>query len=338
MPSNRQYLLVSRPVGVLQDSDLSLVESEIRAPGPGEVQIRTQLVSMDPTIRIFMSDIQGYLPPIELGTVVRSLATGFVEQSNHPGFAVGDEVFGILGWQTHPTLVPEMSLLGKLPPGIDGATSLAVMGVTSGFTAYFALLEVGMPKAGETVVVSAAAGSVGSLVGQIAKIKGCRVIGIAGGPEKCKYVVEELGFDACIDHRNEDVGAALDRLCPDGIDLDFENVGGAILDAILLRMKLHGRIVLCGTIADYDTFGGQVRGPSNFSQILMRRIMIKGFIILDWLDKVPAAAAELGGWLAQGKLKSRTYELSGFEKLPDALRELVGGAPQQIGKMMVRIS
>jgi NADPH-dependent curcumin reductase CurA len=338
MPNNRQYILESRPVGELRDSDLSLREVEIRAPGPGEVQVRTTLISMDPTVRIFMSDVQGYLPPIALGEVVRSLGAGIVEQSNHPGFAPGDEVFGILGWQTHPTLVPEQTLLGKLVPGFSAEQNLAVMGVTSGFTAYFALIDVTNPQPGEIVVVSAAAGSVGSLVGQIAKIKGCKVIGIAGGPEKVKYVVDELGFDACIDYRNEDVGAALDRLCPEGIDIDFENVGGEILDAILPRMKLHGRISLCGLISDYNRLGQPVAGPKNFGQILMRRIMVKGFIILDYIPRMAEAAMAIGQWLAEGKLRTRTHVIEGFEKLPDALRELVGGKSANIGKMMVRIS
>ncbi|MFV8754780.1 NADP-dependent oxidoreductase [Nannocystaceae bacterium ST9] len=337
MPSNRQYILKSRPVGVLADSDLELRETEIRAPGPGEIQVRTTHVSMDPTVRIWMSDMPGYLPPIAIGEVVRALGAGVVEQSNHPDFAPGDAVFGITCWQTHPTVKPEETLFGKLAPGVSPELSLAVLGVTSGFTAYFGLLDVTNPQPGETVVVTAAAGSVGSLVGQIAKIKGCKVIGIAGGPEKCKYVVDELGFDACIDYRNEDVGAALDRLAPEGIDIDFENVGGEQLDAILLRMKLHGRISLCGMISDYNRSGQVVPGPTNFAQILMRRIKIAGFIILDYIPRFAEAGPELGKWLAEGKLKVRTYSIEGFEKLPDALRELVGGETGKIGKMMVKV-
>ena len=338
MPTNRQYILKSRPVGELADSDLELRESEVRAPEAGEIQIRTTFISMDPTVRIWMSDMPGYLPPIAIGEVIRALGAGVVEQSNHPDFAPGDEVFGITGWQTHVTGKPEEAMFGKLAPGVGPELSLAVLGVTSGFTAYFGLLDVTNPQPGETVVVTAAAGSVGGLVGQIAKIKGCRVIGIAGGPEKCKYVVDELGFDACIDYRNEDVGAALDRLCPEGIDVDFENVGGAQLDAILLRMKLHGRISLCGMISDYNRSGEVVAGPANFAQILMRRIKIAGFIILDYIPRFAEAGPVLGQWLAEGKLKVRTYSIEGFEKLPDALRELVGGQTSKIGKMMVRVS
>jgi NADPH-dependent curcumin reductase CurA len=337
MPNNRQYVLRSRPVGELADSDLELREIDIRAPGPGEIQVRTTHVSMDPTVRIWMSDMPGYLPPIPIGDVVRALGAGVVEQSNHPDFGPGDAVFGITGWQTHPTARPEEAMFEKLAPGVSAEMSLAVLGVTSGFTAYFGLLDITNPQPGETVVVTAAAGSVGSLVGQIAKIKGCKVIGVAGGPEKCKYVVEELGFDACIDYRNEDVGAALDRLAPEGIDIDFENVGGAQLDAILLRMKLHGRISLCGMISDYNRCGQPTPGPYNFAQILMRRITITGFIILDYIPRFAEAAPELIKWTAEGKLKANTYTINGFERLPDALRELVGGGTGKIGKMVVRV-
>lgn len=337
MPNNRQYILRSRPVGELADSDLELRETEIRAPGPGEIQVRTTHISMDPTVRIWMSDMPGYLPPIPIGDVVRALGAGVVEQSKHPDFKPGDTVFGMPGWQTHPTVKPEEASFAKLEPGVTPELSLAVLGITSGFTAYFGLLDVTNPQPGETVVVTAAAGSVGSLVGQIAKIKGCRVIGVAGGPEKCKYVVDELGFDACIDYRNEDVGAALDRLAPEGIDIDFENVGGEQLDAILLRMKLHGRISLCGMISDYNSCGQPTPGPKNFAQILMRRIKIAGFIILDYIPRLGEAGPELAKWVAEGKLKARTYSIDGFEKLPDALRELVGGKTGKIGKMFVRV-
>lgn len=337
MSTNRQYILKSRPVGELADSDLELREIEVRTPGPGEIQLATTHMSMDPTVRVWMSDMPAYLPPIPLGQVVRSLGAGIVAQSNHADFAKGDVVFGILGWQTHPTVRPEEAMIGKLPAGVSPEVSIAVFGITSGFTAYFGLLDVTHPQPGETVVVTAAAGSVGSLVGQIAKIKGCRVIGIAGGAEKCRYVVDELGFDECVDHRNEDVGAALDRMAPEGIDIHFENVGGPQLDAVLPRMKLHGRISICGLISDYNRNGQPTPGPTNFAQILMRRLKVEGFIILDYIPRMPAAGQELGKWLAEGRLKARVYPIDGFEKLPDALRELVGGNSRKIGKMIVRV-
>ncbi|NJK31723.1 MAG: NADP-dependent oxidoreductase [Deltaproteobacteria bacterium] len=337
MAVNRQYILRSRPLGQLADSDLELREQPIRAPDPGEVQIATKLISIDPTIRIWMSDIPQYLPPIELGDVVRALGIAEVEQSSHPDFAVGELVAAGVGWQTHSTGKPEELMINKLAPGLSPELGISILSMTSGFTAYFGLLDVLDPQPGETVVVTAAAGAVGSLVGQIAKLKGCRVIGIAGGPEKCRYVTEELGFDACIDHRSEDVGAGLDRLCPEGIDVDFENVGGPIFDAILLRMKLHGRICLCGLIADYDQLGQPVAGPYNFGQILMKRLHVHGFIILDYIPRFAEAVPDLVGWMSSGKLKQRIYEKQGFTSLPDALRELVGGRSEKIGKMIVRL-
>jgi NADPH-dependent curcumin reductase CurA len=338
MPTNRQYLLRSRPDGELSNDDLELREVELPELGDGEVRVRTTWISIDPTIRIWMSDVPQYLPPIEIGEVVRAGGVGVVEASKHPGFAVGDPVGGFCGWQTHAQGAPEQYNFAKLPPGVEPSLALALFGMTSGLTAYFGLLDVLDPKPGETLVVDAAAGSVGSLVGQIAKIKGCRVVGIAGGPEKCAYVTQELGFDACINHRAEDIGQALDRVCPEGIDLCFENVGGPIFDEILLRMKLHGRISLCGLIAGYNQLTDNPPGPYQFGQILMRRLSIKGFIILDYMDRFPAALAELGQWAAAGKLANRIYEIDGFERLPYALRELVGGSSTKIGKMLVKVS
>jgi hypothetical protein len=338
MSANRQFILRSRPQGELSNDDLELRDVELPELGEGEVRVRTSWISIDPTIRIWMSDIPQYLPPIELGEVVRAVGVGVIEASKHPGFAVGDLVGGFTGWQTHVQCAPELASIAKLPRGVDPTLALAVFGMTSGLTAYFGLLDVLKPKSGETLVIDAAAGSVGSLVGQIAKLKGCRVIGIAGGAEKCEYVTAQLGFDACINHRIDDVGAALDRLCPDGIDLCFENVGGPIFDEILLRMKLHGRISLCGLIAGYNQTADVPAGPVEFGQILMRRLSIKGFIILDYMDRFPEALAQLGQWLAAGKLANRVYEIDGFDRLPYALRELVGGASSKIGKMLVKVS
>jgi NADPH-dependent curcumin reductase len=338
MSVNRQFILRSRPQGELSNDDLELREVELPELGEGEVRVRTSWISIDPTIRIWMSDVPQYLPPIELGEVVRAGGAGVIEASKHPAFAVGDLVAGFTGWQTQLQGAPELANLAKLPRGVEPTLALAVFGLTSGLTAYFGLLDVLEPKAGETLVVDAAAGSVGSLVGQIAKLKGCRVIGIAGGADKCEYVTNQLGFDACINHRGEDVGAALERLCPEGIDLCFENVGGPIFDEILLRMKLHGRISLCGLIAGYNQTTDVPQGPRAFDQILMRRLSVKGFIILDYMDRFPEALAQLGQWLAAGKLSNRIYEIDGFDRLPYALRELVGGASSKIGKMLVKVS
>lgn len=337
MPTNRQYILRSRPSGELSNDDLELREVELPELGEGEIRVRTTFVSIDPTIRLWMSDMPQYMPPIELGQVVRALTTGVVEASRHPGFAVGDLVTTLAGWQTIAQGAPEMLGAGLIPPGVEPTQALALFGLVSGVTAYFGLYDVVDPKPGETLVVDAAAGAVGSLVGQLGKIRGCRVIGIAGGADKCKYVTEELGFDACIDYRSEDVGAALDRLCPAGIDVCFENVGGPIFDAILLRMKLHGRVSICGLISEYNASGSTVPGLQNVSQIFMRRLHVHGFICLDYIPRIGEALAELGKWAAEGKLKSRIYELRGFETLPDALRELVGGQSGKIGKMVVRL-
>jgi NADPH-dependent curcumin reductase CurA len=339
MSTSRLYILRARPSGVLSDDDLELREVELPELGANEIRVKVDAISIDPTIRIWMSDEPQYLPPIEIGEVVRAGGTGVVEASNHPGYAVGDTVFGFCGWQTRYQGNPEVYNVQKLPPGVDSGMAMATLGMTSGLTAYFGLLDVTDPKPGEVLVVDAAAGSVGSLVGQIAKIKGCKVIGIAGGPEKCKYITEELGFDGAIDYRNEDVGEALDRHCPDGIDICFENVGGPIFDAVLLRMKLFGRVSLCGMISSYDAAGtdAKVPGPYAFGMILMRRLTIRGFIILDYIPRFEAATAELLGWLGQGKLKARVYAIDGFESLPDALRELVGGKSGNIGKLIVKV-
>ena len=337
MTVNRFYTLQTRPVGELKDSDLALREAPVGEPGEGQIQVRTTLLSMDPTIRIWMSDVPQYLPPIEIGAVIRALGLGVVEQSRHPDFAVGDRVAGALGWASHPTLVPEAAMLAKIPAEmpLPDEKILSLTAATSGMTAYFGLLDVAQPKAGETLVVDAAAGAVGSMVGQIAKIKGCRVVGIAGGPEKCQYVTETLGLDACIDYKNEDVGAGLDQHCPDGIDVCFENVGGPIFDEILARMNNNGRVSLCGLIAGYNSLHEAPTGPRNFGFILMRRLRVQGFIILDYGDRFAGAIGEILGWAAQGKLHTREDVREGLESLPETLRQLLRG--QKHGKLMVRL-
>ncbi len=331
---NSLYILRSRPVGELKDSDLELRREPARAPTDGELQLRTTWISLDPTNRIWMSDMPQYMPPIELGEVVRAITLGVVERSRHPDFAVGDVVSGTWGWATRPTGTPAALGAYKLPPlPIPESQALSLIGMTSGMTAYFGLLDVTKPKAGETLVVDAASGSVGSLVGQIAKLKGLRVVGITGGPEKCAYITETLGFDAAIDYKNEDVGAALDRHCPEGVDICFENVGGPIFDEILLRMKLFGRVSLCGMIESYNATD-KVPGPYAFGMILMRRLRVQGFICSDYLERFPEAAAELLAWAGEGKLKIREDIREGFTNLPESLRQLLRGEKQ--GKMLLR--
>jgi hypothetical protein len=267
------------------------------------------------------------MPPIAIGEVVRALGVGVVEQSANPGFAVGDRVIGLLGWATHPTLDPATSLVGPLPRELplSDAKVLSLLGLTAGPTAYFGLLEIGQPRAGETLVVDAAAGAVGSLAGQIGKLKGCRVVGIAGGPEKCDYVTKTLGFDACIDYKQGNVGRGLDEHCPKGIDVCFENVGGPIFDEILLRMNLNGRVSICGLIAGYNDAGKRVPGPYNFGMVLMQRLRVQGFIVSDYFSRFPAATAELLQWAQAGKLKTLEDVRKGFDALPETLRQLLRG-------------
>ena len=336
MTQNRYYTLESRPVNELLDSDLKVHEEPVRAPKDGEIQVRTSHISIDPTNRIWMSDTPQYMPPIEIGAVVRALAMGVVEQSAHPDFAAGDKVAGLLGWATHPTLDVAANGLQKVPPlPLPDSQVLSLLGLTTGMTAYFGLIDITDPKEGETLVVDAAAGGVGSLVGQIGKIKGMRVVGIAGGPEKCKYVVDQLGFDACIDYKNEDVGAGLDRHCPDGIDVCFENVGGPIFDNILMRMNLYGRVSLCGLVAGYNNINDKAPGPYAFGMILMRRLKVQGFIIIDYIPRFAEAQMQLIQWAGQGKLQIKEDVRQGFENLPESLRQLLLG--NKHGKMLLKL-
>jgi NADPH-dependent curcumin reductase CurA len=335
---HRQLILTSRPEGRVSSSNFEIRDIPLAPVKDGEVLIRTLCLSIDPTNRIWMSDRPQYMPPVELGTVMRSLGLGEVLESRNPNFAPGDLVSGLLGWQSHCySDASALRPLQKLPqvPGVPPRAFLGVLGLTGGLTAYVGLMFIGQPKPGETVVVSAAAGSVGSLVGQIAKLKGCRVIGIAGTQEKCSYVTSELGFDACIDYSREDVGAALDRLCPSGIDVYFENVGGAILEAVMGRLQLHARIVLCGMIAQYND-KDRPTGPRNFDMILHRRARIEGFICSDFLPRFPEAFAELIPLYVSGKLKYREHVLSGLENAPAAVNMLFDGTNQ--GKLLLQVA
>jgi NADPH-dependent curcumin reductase len=336
MPAaNRQWILKRRPVGEIRQGDLELVESPVPRPGEGELLIRNIYLSLDPTNRIWMSDMEQYMPPVEIGEVMRGGTLGVVEASNHPGFKPGDIALPGLGnWQDYVVVPGAAAQRIPTGPGLPLDAFMSVLGAT-GFTAYFGLLDIGKPKPGETVVISAAAGAVGSTVGQIAKIKGCRAVGIAGSDEKCRWVTEDLGFDACINYRTENVNEALGRHCPDGIDIDFENVGGAILDDVLGHINLRARIVLCGLISAYNATG-PVPGPYRFANILMKRARVEGFIIIDYLDRFAEAAIEMGGWLLEGRLKYRTDIVDGLENAVGALDRLFTGA--NTGKLLIRIS
>jgi hypothetical protein len=336
--SNRQWRLKRRPVGEIRPGDLELCEAPKPVPSAGEVLVRNIYLSLDPTNRIWMSDMEQYMPPVAIGDVMRGGTLGIVEQSNAAGFAVGDIVLpGIGGWQDYSIGSTQGPFPAqKLPtiPGVPLSTFMSALGFT-GATAYFGFLDLGQPKAGETVVVSAAAGAVGQIVGQIAKIKGCRAVGIAGSDDKCAYVVKELGFDACINYKKQDVAKALKRECPNGIDVDFENVGGAILDAVLANINLKARIVLCGLISQYNA-KEPVPGPYNFSAILMKRARVEGFIIIDYMPRFGEFAMQMAQWLMEGRVKDRVDIHDGLENAVAVLGKLFTGG--NAGKLLVRVS
>lgn len=331
---SRRLVLARRPDGMVDDTVVHLEEAEVPTPGPGEAVVHVTHLSIDPTIRTWMDDAPGYLPPIEVGAVVRSGGLGTVVASQNDTFPVGATVFGMLGWQDHALVDGTPGAGQVVPEGMDPTAVLSVFGVT-GMTAYFGLLDIGQPKEGDTVVVSGAAGATGSVVGQIAKLKGAgRVVGIAGGPEKCAWLVDELGFDAAIDYKAEDVPARLRELCPDGIDVYFDNVGGEILDAVLERLSINARVVLCGAISAYNDRGSAYRLKNSF-MLIMRRAKMEGFLILDYLDRFPEAQADMFGWVLEGKVKHAVHVVHGLEHAPDALNLLFTGG--NTGKVIVEL-
>jgi len=331
---NRQWTLARRPQGRVQPEDFHWAEGPVPAPAEGEVLVRNLLLSCDPTQRGWMAG-DTYLPAVRIGEVMRAIAGGTVVESRHPGFEPGQLVTGMFGWQDWAIARPESpSAPGLVPPGVPLETALSILGLT-GVTAYFGLLEIGRPQRGETVVVSGAAGATGSVVGQLARIKGCRTIGIAGGPEKCRILTGELGFDAAIDYRAGDVAARLAVLCPRGIDVYFDNVGGEILDAALANLALRGRVVLCGAISRYDE-DRPLPGPSNYLNLLLRRGRMEGFIVLDYLPRAAEAVGALAAWLRDGKLVNRVDVREGLEQAPAALARLFTG--ENGGKQLVRIA
>jgi len=328
---NRQWLLARRPHGAIQDNDFQFVETDVPAPGEGEVLVRTLMLSCDPAQRMWLAT-DTYVPAVKIGEVVRSGGAGRIAASNAPGFSVGDIVFGTTGWQDYAAMNPKS--LNKLSPETPLELAMSVLG-TNGVTAYFGLLDVGRPVAGETVVVSGAAGATGSVVGQIAKIKGCRAIGIAGGAEKTRWLTDELGFDAAIDYKSENVRARLKELCPNGIDIYFDNVGGDILDAALARLAMRGRVVLCGAIATYNATEPPP-GPKNYINLISRRGRMEGFIVFDYMKRAPEAIGALGGWVQEGRIKNRVDVQHGLENAPATLRRLFEGRNE--GKQLLRVA
>nr|WP_314433013.1 NADP-dependent oxidoreductase [uncultured Brevundimonas sp.] len=331
---NRQWVLRQRPKGLIKDADLELVESPIPDLKESEVLVRTVYLSLDPTNRTWMNDAEGYLPPVGLGEVMRGLTLGVVEETRSSRFRVGDVVSPLSGGWADYSVVGEQGLRPvHRAPGLPLTANMSVLGMT-GLTAYFGVTDVLKAREGETLVVSAAAGAVGSIAGQIAKQRGCRVIGIAGGAAKCAWLTDELGFDAAIDYKNEDVGAALDRLAPDGVDLNFENVGGDIMIAVFNRLKVHGRMAVCGLVSSYNATKAP---PSpNFARIITHRLNVQGFLVLDYAHRAKEMVAEMGPWLADGRVKWKVHVDDGLEGAVTSLNRLFTG--DHDGKLLVRVS
>ena len=331
---NRQWRLAARPQGMVGDEHFRWMEEPApEVTADGQVLVRTLYLSCDPTQRGWMAR-DTYLPAVRIGEVMRSFGVGRVVESRHPDYREGQLVQGLLGWQDYALLDGDSARLSVVPEGVPIPIAMSALGIT-GLTAYFGLLEIGRPEAGETVVVSGAAGATGSVVGQIARLRGCRVVGIAGGPEKCRWLVDEARFDAAIDYRSEDVAARLGELCPGGIDIYFDNVGGEILDAALARLAFKGRVVLCGAIADYNR-SELGPGPRNYLNLLLQRGRMEGFIILDFLERAGEAVAELGRWVEAGEIKVEVDIQEGLENAPRTLRRLFTGANR--GKQLLKVS
>ena len=336
MNTNRQWVLAKRPFGMVGKDNFEYREVPVPEPGEGQVLVRNLMLSFDPTQRGWMEDRESYLPPVAIGEVMRAGSVGQVEASRHPDFAVGDLVQTTGGWQDFVVVDPSSGPmgLGKLPPGVTPAMALGVLGVT-GLTAYWGLLDLGEPKAGETVLVSGAAGATGSVAGQIARIKGCRVVGIAGGAEKCSWLKEVARFDDVIDYKSENVEAKIGELCPNRVDVFFDNVGGDILEAALNHINMRARIVLCGGISGYNATEAQP-GPTNLMNLVIMRARMEGFIVLDYMDRVQEAAAELVSWIQSGELVHREDVQEGFENIPDTLNRLFTG--KNIGKQLLKLA
>lgn len=333
-PVNRQVILSSRPTGIPQAEHFRLVETPVPVPADGQVLVRNLYLSVEPAMRGWVNAVANYSEPVAIGAVMRSLAIGRIEVSHDPGYAPGDIVTGLFGWQDY-AVVPARSIDRKLDPaGLPITTALGVLGL-NGLTAYFALLDIGQPKAGETVVVSTAAGSVGSCVGQIAKIKGCRAVGIAGGPVKTRQCLDDFGYDAAIDYKADGLEAALDAACPKGIDVYFDNTSGRISDAVLRRLAVGARVIICGTasIASWDPIP---QGPRVERHLLVKRARMQGFLVFDYIRQYAQARTELEGWVRDGLIRYREDILEGIERAPDSIAGLYRG--ENLGKRLIRIA
>jgi NADPH-dependent curcumin reductase len=330
---NHQIRLAARPVGLPKRSDWQFTEAPVPEPRDGEVLARILYLSLDPAMRGWMNEGKSYIPPVGIGDVMRAGGIGKVVVSKHRGFAAGDHVSGALGVQEYAILAGAQltkidSRLAPLP------VFLNTLGMP-GMTAYFGLLDVGNPQAGDTVVVSGAAGAVGATVGQIARIKGCRAVGIAGGVAKCRYLVEELGFDAVIDYKAEDVRKSLRAHCPNGIHVYFDNVGGEILDMALAQLARHARVVVCGAISQYNNTT-PIKGPSHYLSLLVNRARMEGMVVFDYASRFPEAVRDIADWMGAGKLKSREDVVEGLGTFPETLLKLFSG--ENFGKLVLKVS
>lgn len=331
---NRQWLIAARPLGRgLKDDDFKLVDGEVRAPGEGEVLVKTLYLGFDPAQKGWMENIGGYVAPTEIGDVMRGSGIGEVIESRAAGFSKGDKVAGQPGWQEYATL--RANELNKLEDDDLLTANLGALG-TTGMTAYFGLLKHGRPQPGDTVLVSGAAGATGSMVGQIAKIAGCRAIGIAGGADKCRWLTEELGFDGAIDYKAENnLRGRIKELCPRGVDVIYDNVGGKILNDMLACMALHARVVICGGISRYET-GQLPAGPENYFNLIFMRATMEGFIVLDYMGEYPKARARMREWIREGRIHFKEDIQHGFENAPRTLMRLFQG--QNFGKQLLKVA
>ena len=329
---SKQWLLASRPQGEPSEANWQYQEVDAGDVAQGQIKVKVQYISLDPAMRGWMNDGKSYIEPVQIGDVMRAGAVGEVLESDAEGFSVGDKVYGSFGVQS--VAVCDTKGVHKVDPSLAPLERyLGVLGMP-GMTAYFGLLKTGLPEAGETVVVSGAAGAVGSVVGQIAKIKGCRVVGIAGGKDKCQYLIDELGIDGAVDYKNEDVRKGLKTQCPDGVDVYFDNVGGEILDTVLTCINLRARIVICGAISQYNNTTA-VKGPSNYLSLLVNRARMEGIVVFDNAKHYGEAAQEMAGWIAQGKLKAKEHVVTGIETFPDTLMMLFKG--ENFGKLVLKV-
>lgn len=330
---NRQWCIASRPTGVIEPANFTWKEVAVPTPRQGEILVRNIYLSLDPAAWSWMQEKISYVKPLSIGNVMRGLALGVVEESKHAKFSPGDLVYGMLGWQDYVVTNGRGLMKHHKPSSFPLTAYMSVFGLT-GLTAYFGLLEIGKPKAGETLVVSAAAGAVGSIAGQIGKIKGCHVVGIAGTQEKCQWLTDELGFDAAVNYKTESLYRSLSKSCPNGIDLCFENVGGKLLATVLNLINIHARIVLCGQISQYNV-SGLSQGPS-LSNIIQKRARIEGFLAGDYFPHAKEAIADLQKWVEEGRIQYRIDVVEGLENAPRAISKLFDGSNK--GKLMVRVS